>query len=217
MLPRIALSVLAATAAWAGEYAVFSSGFRLRVERHERAGDALRLHVEGGVVELPAAEVARFEPDDAPEPAPAAPPAPAAGPDPAAAAPPRSPIALVDQAADRYGLPREFVRSVARAESAFNPAAVSPKGALGVMQLMPATAAQLGANPHDPGENVDAGVRHLQELLRKYGGSARLALAAYNAGEGAVQRYGDVPPYRETQLYVGRILREYLRLAGQPK
>ena len=216
MLPRIVLSVLAASTVFAGEFAVLATGFRLRVDRHETLGGVVRLHTEGGAIEIAAREIQGFEPDDAPPRPPAA--AVAA---PSAALPPgnpaRSPEELVDEAADRYGLPREFVRSVAKAESAFHPQAVSPKGAIGIMQLMPATAARLGADPRDARENVDAGVRHLLALLRKYGGSARLALAAYNAGEGAVQLHQDVPPYRETRLYVDRILREYLRPAPPPK
>jgi soluble lytic murein transglycosylase-like protein len=114
----------------------------------------------------------------------------------------------VDAAADKYGLPRDFVRSVVKAESAFRPHAVSPKGAIGLMQLMPGTARELGANPHDPAQNVDAGTRHLRDLLLKYDGGVYRALAAYNAGEGAVSKYKGVPPYRETVNYISRIVRD---------
>ena len=122
----------------------------------------------------------------------------------AAAAPP-TPLELADAAADRYGLPRELVRSVMAAESGFQPRAISPKGAIGLMQLMPGTAQALGADPHDPAQNVDAGARYLRDLLEKYNYGLRHALAAYNAGPGAVDKYNGVPPYRETINYIGRI------------
>jgi soluble lytic murein transglycosylase-like protein len=91
------------------------------------------------------------------------------------------------------------------AESGFQPWAVSPKGAIGLMQLMPDTAQALGADPRDPAQNVDAGARYLRDLLEKYNYGLRHALAAYNAGPGAVDKYNGVPPYRETINYVGRI------------
>jgi soluble lytic murein transglycosylase-like protein len=116
-----------------------------------------------------------------------------------------SPQELADAAADKYGLPRELVRSVMAAESGFQPWAVSPKGAIGLMQLMPDTAQALGADPRDPAQNVDAGARYLRDLLEKYNYGLRHALAAYNAGPGAVDKYNGVPPYRETINYVGRI------------
>jgi soluble lytic murein transglycosylase-like protein len=98
-------------------------------------------------------------------------------------------------------------------ESAWRAQAVSPKGAIGLMQLMPGTAGELGVNPHDPAQNAEAGARYLKQLLLKYqhtGDPVRMALAAYNAGPGAVDRYGRIPPYRETQQYVERVLRRYL-------
>jgi soluble lytic murein transglycosylase-like protein len=118
---------------------------------------------------------------------------------------PPSPLELADAAADRYGLPRALVRSVMAAESGFQPLAISPKGAIGLMQLMPGTAAVLGADPHDPAQNVDAGTRYLRDLLEKYNYGLRHALAAYNAGPGAVDKYNGIPPYRETIDYISRI------------
>src|ERR1039458_4210769 len=113
-----------------------------------------------------------------------------------------------DAAADKYGLPRRLVRSVMAAESALNPLAVSPKGAVGLMQLMPSTAKTLSANPYDPAQNVDAGARYLRDLLLQYNGGLWHALAAYNAGPGAVARCNGLPPYRETIAYILRIGRD---------
>ena len=107
----------------------------------------------------------------------------------------------------RHGVPERLVAAVIRVESGFNSRAVSRKGARGLMQLMPATAAILGVrDSFDPEDNIDGGVRHLRGLLDQYGNNIPLALAAYNAGEGAVAKYGGIPPYAETQAYVERIL-----------
>jgi soluble lytic murein transglycosylase-like protein len=114
--------------------------------------------------------------------------------------------AAIDEAAARHNVDPSLVRSVVKVESNFNPNAVSRKGAMGLMQLMPSTARSLRvANPFDPAQNVDAGVRHLRKLLDSYGGDVRLSLAAYNAGSGAVARSAGVPHFRETQNYVRRI------------
>ena len=113
---------------------------------------------------------------------------------------------FIDQLAARDGLDPDLIKAVAMVESAFDPNAVSPKGAMGLMQLMPATAEQYGVdNPLDPYESLGAGSRHLRKLLDRFDGDVTLALAAYNAGAGAVQRYGGVPRYPETLDYVRKV------------
>jgi len=120
-------------------------------------------------------------------------------------------------AARRHGLDPELVIAVVSVESGFRPEAVSPKGAQGLMQLMPKTAESLGvADAFDPEQNLDGGVRHLGELLALYDGDVERALAAYNAGEGAVHRHHGVPPYRETRAYVRKVLERY-RAQGEQK
>ena len=210
---RIAVFLLAVSAASAGEFAVLQNGFRIQAERHEVQGDITRLHTSTGTVEVPTANVASFEVEEYVKPAPAPEP-PAAGPEPATpAATSDEPRVLIDQAAAAHGLLPEFVHSVASVESAYRTKAVSHKGAIGLMQLMPGTAKDLGVDPHDPAQNAEAGARYLKQLLLKYKDTkdpVRLALAAYNAGPGAVDRYGNIPPYRETQAYVEKVLRKYL-------
>src|SRR6267378_2125470 len=115
--------------------------------------------------------------------------------------------AEIKAASERYGVPERLVQAVIRVESAFNPRAVSVKGAQGLMQLMPDTASMLGVrNSFDPQQNIDGGVRHLRGLIERFGQDLKLALAAYNAGEQAVMNHGGIPPYRETRDYVTRIL-----------
>lgn len=129
------------------------------------------------------------------------PPAPAQ----AARATPAEVAAAIQESSSRHAVPAPVVEAVAWQESRYNQAAISPKGARGVMQLMPATATTLGVDANDLRGNIDGGVAYLAQLMRRYG-DLRLALAAYNAGPGAVDRYGDVPPYTETQTYVRSIL-----------
>ncbi|UHD16389.1 lytic transglycosylase domain-containing protein [Thiocapsa bogorovii] len=130
--------------------------------------------------------------------------------------PDKQPVAaLVEAAARRHGVDPAFALAIARRESAFRQTAVSPKGATGVMQLMPATAARYGANPRDLEQNIDAGVRYLRDLAGMFDGDPALVAAGYNAGEGAVIKHGyRIPPYRETRTYVPRVLEsrsEYLQ------
>ena len=190
----------------------------MHVDRHERSGDVVRLYNRDGVTELPAGMIAAFEQDDYVPPPPAAnPPEPAPKtqapqtPDPKT----QDPKKMLRAAAQHNGLPGAFVESVAKVESGLDPKAVSPKGAIGVMQLMPDTARTLGVDPTDPEQNIEAGARLLRELLLKYGGDVTKALAAYNAGEKAVDRYQGLPPYSETQHYVNKVVRGYLQGTGQ--
>jgi soluble lytic murein transglycosylase-like protein len=194
---------------------VLRSGFRIHALRHEIAGAVTRIHTTSGTMEFPSTEVAGFEVEEYTPP----PPAPAIVPEPVTAAavavplPPPTPEELLARAAEKHGLRPEFVASVARAESALRTDALSPKGAIGLMQLMPGTAQELGVDPHDPAQNAEGGTRYLKQLLVKYKDSpdpVRMALAAYNAGPGAVDKYRSIPPYAETQVYVERVLRKYL-------
>jgi soluble lytic murein transglycosylase-like protein len=115
--------------------------------------------------------------------------------------------ALIQAASQKYGVPASLIRAVIEQESGMNPNAVSSAGALGLMQLMPETARSLGVkDPLNPAENIDGGTKYLAQLLQQFGGNTALALAAYNAGPGAVQAYGDIPPYPETEQYVSRVL-----------
>ena len=196
--------VMMAGCSWAGELATFANGSLLRVERHEALEDHVRLYLGSGYIEVHANQIKGFEPEpEAPPAAPAEAVAEIPAPPPPAVVP--TPLELADAAADKYALPRELVRSVMRAESALQPSAISPKGAIGLMQLMPGTAQVLGADPYDQAQNVDAGTRYLRDLLEKYNYGLRHALAAYNAGPGAVDKYNGVPPYRETINYINRI------------
>jgi hypothetical protein len=209
------VAVIVVSPAFGGEYVVLSSGLKLRADRHEQSGGVIRLFRNGGITEVPANFVSGFEEEEVVTPEPVT----------AVLAPvvrteleqPASldPKAMVRDAARRSGLPPEFVESVAQVESGFRPDAVSPKGALGVMQLMPGTARTLGADPHDTAQNIDAGTRLLRDLLIKYEGDVVKALAAYNAGEGAVDKYQGMPPYNETRWYVKKVIDAYQKAGGQ--
>lgn len=223
----VGLGIMAfALPAFSAEVAVLRNGFSINFERKEIKGDITRLYLGGGYVDVPSAEIASYEPapDDPPD-IPAAPPsAPSsaavlkAGPTVPAQAVVSSQGAtaatdldqMVREASSRYRLDPDFVNSVIKAESNFKIHAVSRKGAQGLMQLMPATAAQLGvADPFDPKANVDAGTAYLSYLLDLYHDDAVKALAAYNAGSHRVDQYHGVPPYMETREYVAKIVRDF--------
>ena len=123
-----------------------------------------------------------------------------------AAAPPAAVHAAITSAASRQLLNRDLLEAVAWRESGFRQTAVLPKGAVGVMQIMPGTAQAMGVDRYDLHQNIEDGAAYLRQMLSRYGGNLNLALAAYNAGPGAVDRYGGVPPFRETQAYVGAIV-----------
>ena len=204
----VCLSILVASSVLAADYAVLKTGFRIRTESHERIGDKIRLHTgAGGRVDLAADAVVGFDPiEDAPpvdiveelEPS----------------REPKTLDQVVNELAEAMSLHPALVHSVIAAESNYDPGAVSPKGAVGLMQLMPETAAELQVDPYQPQQNVAGGVRYLREMLERYDGSLLKALAAYNAGPGAVDRYGDLPPYDETRAYVTRVIRRFLALTS---
>lgn len=142
--------------------------------------------------------------------------APVATPAPRASQPPRPKIGeVIAAAAGHYALSADLLEAVAWQESRFRSGAVSSKGAVGVMQLMPATARALGVDPHDVAQNIHGGAAYLGQMLSRYGGNIEKALAAYNAGPGAVDRYGGVPPYRETQAYVAAIMARLSQTAAR--
>lgn len=214
LLHIIGVLSFTALACQAGEFAVLISGSRLPADRHQVEGDRIRLFHNGGETQLPAALIARFEDDGRP-----APPMPA---ETGVGEPTVVPVVLplktaaefAAHAAKTYSLPEAFVRSVMRAESGFQLAALSPKGAIGLMQLMPATARSLGVDPHDPQQNALGGARYLRELLERYEGrpdQVLLALAAYNAGPAAVEKYHGVPPFAETRQYIWRVVERWTR------
>ena len=209
MLPKLVLCLLAvALAASAGEYVVLSTGFRIHADSHRTDGAVVRLLTTQGVIEIPAAQVAAFEMEDYTPPPPGPPKS-----EPITEVQPKlTPQELITRAAVRAGLPPEIVHSIAKAESGYQPNAISPKGAIGLMQLMPATAAELNVDPYDPAQNAEAGAKYLRDLLLKYEHDPHQvskAVAAYNAGPGAVDKYKGIPPYRETVQYVDRVLKEY--------
>ncbi|HET8644802.1 MAG TPA: lytic transglycosylase domain-containing protein [Vicinamibacteria bacterium] len=196
-----ALALLAAPAARA-DIALLANGQTMKVTavRAEQGQVWLGLK-EGGEIALPAAEVRGVVPDEFVEEVMAE----------IAAAPAGSDLqALATAAARRHDIDPALVLALVQVESAFQPRAVSPRGARGLTQLMPGTARELGVkDAFDPAQNLDGGARYLRLLLVRYGGDLKRALAAYNAGPGAVDRHRGVPPYRETRQYVRRVLEKY--------
>lgn len=221
------------------EIAVLRNGSTIRCERRQQNGDTTRLFTSSGFLDVPTVEIVSFEPDDTPPDPPkatletpkaAVTPAVQGSPDaqasqapvavaPAGVAPAGvtpvgvTPVNLdevVREASSRHQLDPDFVNSVIKAESNFQARAVSRKGAQGLMQLMPGTAAQLGVtNAFDPRANVEGGTAYLSYLLTLYHDDAVKALAAYNAGPERVDRYHGLPPYMETRAYVARIVHDY--------
>jgi soluble lytic murein transglycosylase-like protein len=204
----------------AAEVAVLRNGFTIKHERREIVGDLTRLYVTtdgSSFIDVPTVEIEHFEeaPPELVEDAASSPKTgalrPTSGSKPGAI--PQRPVDLsqvVNEASGRYRLDPDLVNSVIKAESDFKVRAVSPKGAQGLMQLMPGTAAQLGVpNAFDPQANVDGGTRYLRELLERYNFDLVKALAAYNAGPQRVEQFGGVPPYYETRAYVAKIVKDF--------
>ena len=198
-----ALIFLASPSASAAEMAILRNGFAIRHERRETLDTVTRLYLlkaPDNYIDVPTAEIVRFEDVDSPLP-------------PAVRSAPASDLgAVVSAASKRNNLDPDLVNSVILAESGFDPNAVSPKGAQGLMQLMPQTAARMGVqNAMDPAANVEGGTRYLGELLVRYHHDLSKALAAYNAGPDRVEQYHGVPPYPETLAYVARVVRDFNR------
>jgi len=201
-----ALIFLASPSASAAEMAILRNGFAIRHERRETLDTVTRLYLlkaPDNYIDVPSAEIVRFERfEEVDSPLlPALRSAPASDLD-----------AVVSAASKRNNLDPDLVNSVILAESGFDPHAVSPKGAQGLMQLMPQTAARMGVqNAMDPAANVEGGTRYLGELLVRYHHDLSKALAAYNAGPDRVEQYHGVPPYPETLAYVARVVRDFNR------
>ncbi len=120
---------------------------------------------------------------------------------------------LIETFSEKYGIDGDFIKAIIKQESGFNPNATSKKGAMGLMQLMPKTAESLGVlDAYNPSQNIEGGVKYLKGLLEKYNDNKEMALAAYNAGPGAVKKYGGIPPYKETQNYVNNIMGTYNKI-----
>lgn len=179
------------------DYAVLRNGQRLHITSYENLGDTIQLELPGGRVTIAAGDLVSIEPEEV---FPANPPAPVETKLDVPYA------AEIDSAAKQFGLDPKLIASVISVESNFNWKAVSPKLALGLMQLEPKTAAGLAVgNIFDPKQNIAGGAKYLRQLLDHYGQNLVLALAAYNAGPDRVQQYGGVPPFRETYNYIQRV------------
>jgi soluble lytic murein transglycosylase-like protein len=195
----------AATAAAPGMVyvAALRNGFSMRFDHRRMVEDTSRLYTtadENNYIDVPTAEITALSQEQLPLPQ-------------VAAAPPSTAVdmkSVVATASDKHRIDADLIDSVIRAESGFNLKAVSPKGARGLMQLMPGTAAKLGVqDSFDAQSNVDGGTRYLRELLARYNGDLAKALAAYNAGPHRVEQYNGVPPYRETRAYVANVIRDF--------
>ena len=207
----LALTLALPSFALGSQLAILRNGFSIPHQRHEVIGNNTRLYTsaDGSYVDVPTDQIDHFEEGSNPAPAVV----------PVKVTPPAiTPLTstnldgMVNEASGRHNLDPDLINSVIHAESDFKIHAVSPKGAQGLMQLMPQTATQLGvANAFDPRLNVEGGTRYLRELLEKYNFDLPKALAAYNAGPLRVQQYGGIPPYYETRAYVARIIRDYNR------
>jgi len=197
----MATLLLLSTTVFAVEIAELRNGFFIRHSSREMHEGSVRLFVDdqrSGFVDIPADQIQSYSHE--PDPLPPSKPAETA----------KSTGQIVREASVKHGVDSDFILSVIKQESAGNAHAVSPAGARGLMQLMPGTASQLGVNDSfSPEQNVHGGARYLRELLERYKGDAVKALAAYNAGPGAVDRYNGVPPYRETHQYIQRVIRDY--------
>jgi hypothetical protein len=218
LVPPVVVLVflLCSTFAIQAELVVFGTGDVLKVSAFEiDGGDVFLTLASGGRMRLPIGRIARILDDEIEEPLP--PPAPVPPPPFELAFLDTHPIPtapygdLIHTAARRHRMNPELVRAMVRCESAFNPWATSPRGAAGLMQLMPATAERFGITSDDrwdPAHNLDAGVAYLRWLTDHFANDLPLILAAFNSGEGAVERYGGIPPYRETRDYVRRVYNE---------
>ncbi len=204
----VALAALVAVfipaSAFAAEVAVLRNGFNIRHQRREVLGSTTRLYFESGSqsgwMDVPTADIASYQREEV-EASEASPPSKGDG-----------IPGLVEAASDRHQVDADLINSVIKAESGFNPRARSPKGAQGLMQLMPATASKLGVkDAYEPHDNIEAGTRYLRQLLEQYNGDLVKALAAYNAGPDRVQQYKGVPPYRETRNYVRQVILDFNR------
>ena len=196
------LTLLSVSAPARADYVVLRSGARLNVTGYEILGDRYRLHLKGGVAEVPVEDIVAIEPEEIFEPS-------------TEPLTDKTPFQkLIRDAAARYNLDPTLIHSVISIESNFDPKAVSRKNARGLMQLMPRTAELMGVkDSFDPGQNIDGGSHYLSDLLKKYKNDITLALAAYNAGPDSVDKYGRrVPPYLETMKYVQRIAKTYAKL-----